>query len=131
MYIDFGVAVVPTRVRAPRDKAKVEQGVQDIQRRILAPLRNRRFFSLEELNEALWELLEIFNDRRMQLLDATRRSLFEELDQPKLRPLPRQRYTYAEWKTPLVGSNYHVQVDDHSAMYVAVLRSLHLQRTQS
>jgi len=109
----YGVAVVPTRIRAPRDKAKVEQGVQDIQRRILAPLRNRRFFSLEELNEALWELLEIFNDRRMQLLDATRRSLFEELGLPKLRPLPQQPYTYAEWKTPLVGSNYHVLVDHH------------------
>ena len=109
----YGVAVLPTRTKAPRDKAKVEKGVQDIQRRILAPLRHRRFFSLEELNEAIDARLEPFNERRLQRLEETRRSLFEKLDRPKLRPLPSQSYTYAEWVKASAGLDYHIRVDDH------------------
>ena len=127
----YGVAVLPTRTNAPRDKAKAEKGVQDIQRRILAPLRNRRFFSLGELNEAIDERLDPFNSRPMQLLDETRQSLFEKLDRPKLRPLPRHRYTYAEWKKATPGIDYHVKIDYHfySVPYTLAHRELDVRVT--
>jgi transposase len=109
----YGTAILPTRVRKPRDKAKAESGVQGVERWILAPLRNRRFFSLAELNQALWELLAEYNRRPFQKLDGCRQSLFEELDRPALKPLPSQPYQYAEWHKARVNIDYHVEVDHH------------------
>src|SRR5437660_12440057 len=83
----YGTAIVPARPYKPRDKAKVEVGVQVVQRWILARLRNRRFFSLSELNQAIRELVEELNDRPMRGWGATRRALFEQLDRPALQPL--------------------------------------------
>lgn len=109
----YGVAVMPARVRKPRDKAKVESGVQLVQRWILARLRHRRFFSLAELNESIRELLVRLNERPFRKLAGSRRSLFESLDRPALRPLPGERFTYAEWKKARVHIDYHVEVDGH------------------
>ena len=83
----YGVAVVPARVRKPRDKAKVESGVQVVERWILAALRHRTFFSLAELNAAIAELLERLNDRPFKKLPGSRRTAFEQIDRPALRPL--------------------------------------------
>ena len=110
----YGTSIVPARVGKPRDKAKVETGVQVVERWILARLRHRRFFSLEELNEAIGELLEPLNDRPFQKLKGTRRSQFEALDAPALRPLPAQRFEYADWKRQKVRKDYHVMVDGHA-----------------
>ncbi|MCK5651695.1 MAG: IS21 family transposase, partial [Gemmatimonadetes bacterium] len=96
----FGTAVLPTRKAAPRDKAKVENGVLVAERWILAPLRNHTFFSLAELNREIAHLLNILNDRPFQKLDGTRRSLLEIVDRPALKPLPTTRYEYAEWRRP-------------------------------
>ncbi len=109
----YGTAVIPARVRKPKDKAKVEVGVQVVERWILACLRHRRFFSLAELNEAIGELLERLNNRPFKKLPGTRRSQFEALDQPALKPLPTQRFEYAEWRKVRVGPDYHVEVDGH------------------
>ncbi len=98
MAAHYGTAIVPARPRKPRDKAKVEVGVQVVERRILARLRNRRFFSLAEANQAIRELLEELNDRQSKHLGACRRRLFEELERPALKPLPAQACEYAEWK---------------------------------
>ena len=107
----YGCAVLPTRVRRPKDKAKAEKAVLDVERRILAALRNRTFFSLRELNEAIeWKLIQ-YNARPFQKLEGSRRSLFEQLDQPALRPLPAQPYEYAEWKKARVNIDYHVTVE--------------------
>lgn len=109
----YGTAVVPARPRKPKDKAKVEGGVLIAQRWILACLRNRRFFSLEALNAAIWELLERLNTRPFQKLEGCRRSAFEKLDQPALRPLPAQRYEMGEWKLGVgVNIDYHFTYDD-------------------
>ncbi|HET9954910.1 MAG TPA: hypothetical protein VFQ61_10420 [Polyangiaceae bacterium] len=62
----YGVVVMPARPRRPKDKAKVEVGVQVVQRWIVARLRNRKFFDLGELNQAIWELLEELNARPFQ-----------------------------------------------------------------
>ncbi len=109
----YGTAVVPARPRKPKDKAKVEGGVLIAQRWILACLRNRRFFSLEELNAAIWELLEKLNARPFQKLEGCRRSAFEKLDRPAMRPLPAQRYEVGEWKLGVgVNVDYHFTYDD-------------------
>lgn len=107
----YGAAVIPARPYRPRDKAKVEVSVLLAQRWILAVLRNRTFFSLAELNAAIWELLEALNDRPMQKLGVSRRELFERLDRPALRRLPPHRYEFAEWKTCVVNIDYHIEVD--------------------
>ncbi len=113
MAVHYGVAVVPARVRRPKDKAKAESGVQVAERWILARLRNRTFFSLAGLNEAISELLVKLNTRPFQKLDGCRRSMFEAVDQAALKPLPAGRYQYAEWKKVRVHIDYHVQVDKH------------------
>lgn len=109
----YGTAVLPTRSRKPRDKAKVEGGVLIVQRWILACLRHRRFFSLEELNQAIRQLLEKLNDRPFRKMPGSRRTLFEATDLPALKPLPTQPYEYAEWKKATVNIDYHVEVDHH------------------
>lgn len=113
LAMHYGVAVMPARVRKPRDKAKVEAGVQLVQRWILARLRHRTFFSLGELNQAIRELLGPLNQRPFRKRPGSRQSLFESLEQPALRPLPAERFTYAEWKKARVHIDYHVEVEGH------------------
>ena len=107
----YGVAIIPARPRKPRDKAKAEVGVQIVERWVLARLRNRTFFSLDELNEELRRLTADLNARVMRHLGASRRELFERLDRPALRPLPKTPYEYAEWRRARVGLDYHIEVD--------------------
>jgi transposase len=106
----YGVAVVPTRVRKPKDNAKAESGVLNSQRRILAALRNREFFSLYELNEAIEEEREKLNKRPMQVTGRSRHALFMELEKPVLRPLPSIRFSICQWKKAKVHIDYHVEV---------------------
>lgn len=113
MAAHYDTAVVPTRVRKPRDKAKVESAVLVVERWILAALRDRSFMSLSELNDAIAQLLKKLNDRRFQKLPGTRRSMFEKLDKPALKPLPAQPYTFAEWKKARVNIDYHIEVNRH------------------
>jgi len=126
----YGVAVIPARVRRPKDKAKAEAGVLLVERWILACLRHRQFFSLDELNEAIAELLVKLNDRPFRKLPGSRRSRFEELDRPALRPLPATRYEFAEWSKARVGPDYHVELDGHyySVPYQLVGKLLDLRR---
>jgi transposase len=108
----YGTAVIPARPRKPRDKAKVEVGVLLAQRWIIAALRNRTFFSIAEINEAIRPLLEKLNSRIMRKLARSRRDLFLEVDHPNLRPLPETAYEYAEWKVGIrVGFDYHIEFD--------------------
>lgn len=113
MATHYGVAVVPARVRKPKDKAKAEIGVQVVERWILAALRNRSFFSLADLNQAIRQLLERLNERSFKKLPGSRKTLFQSLDAPALKPLPTTAYTYAEWKQVRVHIDYHVEVDGH------------------
>jgi transposase len=109
----YGIAVLPARVRKPKDKAKVEAGVLIASRWIIAALRNRRLFSLEELNRAIAELLERLNARPFKKLPGCRRSAFEQIDRPQLRALPERRYVFAQWMRRRVGIDYHVEVEGH------------------
>ena len=116
-YLDlvnhYGTVVIPARVRRPKDKAKVETGVQIVERWILARLRNRQFFGLGQLNRAIAELLEDLNNRPFQKLPGSRKSAFESLDRPALGPLPSEPYQFAEWKKATVNVDYHIEVERH------------------
>ena len=109
----YDLTVLPARVRKPRDKSKVENGVQQVERWVLAPLRDRVFFSLSELNQAMSLLLAELNNKRMKGPDASRAELFAQEDLPAMRPLPAERYTYAEWKTAKIAPDYHVEIEGH------------------
>ena len=110
----YGTAIVPARPGKPRDKAKVEVGVQVAQRWILARLRNETFFSLETLNERIAELLEDLNARPMKRLGgASRRDLFERYDRAALIALPDEAYVISEWRGAKVAPDYHVTLFDH------------------
>lgn len=113
MAAHYGVTVLPTRVAKPRDKAKVEVGVQVVERWILARLRNQSFFSLDALNRAIAELLVWLNERAFKKLPGSRRSLFEQLERPALNPLPGTAYVFATWKKVRVSIDYHVELERH------------------
>ena len=109
----YGVAIIPARVRRPKDKALVEVHVQIVERRLLAPLRDQIFFSLREANEALSASLLVLNTQPFQKRPGSRWTLFTDLDQPALRPLPAQPFEVATWKRTTVGLDYHVELDGH------------------
>jgi transposase len=113
MAAHYGTAIVPARPYKPRDKAKVEVAVQVATRFIIARLRNRRFFSLSELNAAIAELVTQINNRMSRHLGASRRTLFDEMERPALKPLPAEPYGFAEWKECRVGLDYHVEIEKH------------------
>lgn len=113
MAAHYNTAIVPARPYKPRDKAKVEAAVQVATRFIIAKLRNRCFFSLTALNVAIAELVAQLNDRMSRHLGASRRTLFEKLDRPALKPLPAEPYVFAAWKECRVGLDYHVEIEKH------------------
>ena len=127
----YGTAVIPTRPAKPRDKAKVEAGVLIAERWILASLRHQRFFSLAELNQAIRVLLERLNRRQFKKLPTSRLDLFSQIDRPALRPLPGDRYEFAEWKQARVNIDYHIEADKHyySVPYQLVHQGVELRMT--
>ena len=116
-YQDFAehydVAIIPARPKKPRDKAKVEKAVQEVERQILAPLRHHSFHSFSELNAAIGDKLIVLNERVMKGYGLSRKALFERTDQPALKPLPRQPFVLAVWKRAKVNVDYHIEVDRH------------------
>lgn len=127
----YNTVILPTRVAAPRDKAKVETAVQIVEREILAPLRHERFTSLAELNHALAFALERVNERPFQKLAGSRRSLFEALERAALRPLPATRYELADWRRAKVNIDYHISVERHlySVPYALVGQTVDVRLT--
>ena len=116
-YLDmanhYGTAIIPARVKKPKDKAKVEVAVQVVERWILARIRNRQFFSLRQLNEVIAELLNELNNKPFQRLPGSRKSAFEGMEHSALSPLPSQAYQFAEWKKATVNVDYHIEVNRH------------------
>lgn len=113
LALHYGTAVIPARVRKPRDKAKVEAGVLLVERWILAALRHHQFFSLDELNEAIGDLLDRLNKRAFKKLPGSRQSLFEQFEKSKLHALPGQPYEFAQWKKARVHVDYHIEIEGH------------------
>jgi transposase len=109
----YQTVILPARPRKPQDKAKVEVGVQIVERWILARLRHRRFFSVAELDCVIAELLPELNTRAFKKLPGNRMELFQALDAPALRALPSTAFEFAQWKRARVNIDYHVQFEHH------------------
>jgi transposase len=130
----YGAVAIPARTYHPKDKPKAEVSVLLVQRWIIAALRNRTFFSLSALNEAIREKLKILNDRPMQQLGVSRRELYERLDRPALTPLPRRRYELGEWKVDCaVNIDYHVAFEHnfYSVPYQLIHERVDVRATHS
>jgi transposase len=109
----YAIAILPARVRKPRDKAKAETAVQIVERALMPILLAQQFFGLGDLNAAIKVLIAELNARAFQKLPGTRCSWFAE-ERDLLRPLPEHRYAYAQWKQAKVHLDYHVEVDKHA-----------------
>jgi transposase len=109
----YQCVIIPARPYKPKDKSKAEVGVQIVERWIMARLRHHTFFSLASLNQAIQSLLVDLNERPFKKLPGSRRTQFEQLDKPALRPLPSQPYQYAEIKQARVHIDYHLEYDKH------------------
>lgn len=107
----YNMRVEPARPYKPKDKAKAEQGVQGIQRYILAHFRKSKLFSVDEANEQIAAILDKYNNKVMKHLEKSRTQLFLELDQPTLRPLCANRYVYEQHKVARVNINYHITLE--------------------
>ena len=107
----YGTAIIPARVRRPKDKPNAEGSVGNISTWIIAALRNEQFFTIAELNVAIRKKLEKFNHRPFQKKEGSRYELFHDEELPLLAPLPATRYELAEWKQATVQYNYHIHVD--------------------
>ena len=128
----YGTAILPARPKEPRDKAKVEGGVLIAERQILAVLRDQRFFSVGELNQAIRPLLDKLNAQPFQKLEGSRNSLFDTQEKDKLLPLPAQPFEFAAWAKAKVNIDYHVAVDNHfySVPYGLIHRQLDVRLTE-
>lgn len=104
----YNMAVSPARPYKPKDKSKAEQGVQGIQRWILAVLRHQTFFSVDELNDEISLLLDKYNNKIVKRFNKSRFEMFLELDKPFLQSLPNERYIYKEFKEATVSQSYHI-----------------------
>lgn len=118
----YGCAPLPARPLHPKDKSKVEVGVQVVQRWILARLRNRVFHTLDAMNAAIFELTVDLNNRKMRHLGKSRLELFLSLDKPAALPLRAEPFQFYAWHTCKVGIDYCVQLEKHyySVPYIHV-----------
>lgn len=123
----YGLAILPARPKKPRDKAKVEKAVQEVERQILAPFRHEQFTSFTALNAAITQGLQRLNGRVMHGYGLSRRGLFEQVDQPALKPLPALPFLFGHWKSAKVHADYHIEVEHH---YYSVPYNLVTQEVQ-
>jgi transposase len=120
----YKCSIRPARKYHPKDKAKVEKGVQHAETWILARLRNTTFFSLQQLNDAIQLLLTELNDEPFQKMNGSRASVFREIENPALQPLPTTDFEIEDWLTGLkVPKDYHVTVEGHHYSVPYYLRS--------
>lgn len=128
----YSTAILPARVRSPKDKPTVEGAVGNISTFILAAIRNQRFFSLRELNEVIRERLHAFNHKPYQKKDGSRATWFAE-ERVTLLPLPRNAFELAEWKVATVAFNYHIGVDEqyYSVPYDYIKRKVDVRLTRN
>lgn len=129
----YGVAVIPTRIRKPKDKSVVEGSVGWLETWLLEWLRGQRFFSFAELNQEIMKRVRILAERAFQKRPGSRASVFEELDRPALRPLPATRFEYAAYITRRVPDNYHVEYEGfyYSVPYTLFRQEVTIRATAS
>lgn len=107
----YGAAVVPTRVRKPRDKSTSETTVDLVEQWIVAPANEMTFYTLEEFNEFCAERVDWLNARPFTAKGGSRDELWETEELPCLQALPTEPYERCEWRSAKVAPDYHVTVD--------------------
>lgn len=129
----YNTAIIPARVRAPKDKPNAEGSVGVISTWITAALRNEQFFSLAELNAAIRQRLEEFSHRPFQKKEGSRYELFRDEELPLLAKLPTTPYELAEWKTATVQFNYHISLEgmQYSVPYEYIKRKVDVRVTDT
>jgi transposase len=128
----YGCAVIPTRVKSPKDKATVEGIVGIVSTYILAAIRNQRFFSLKELNDTIRERLHAFNHKPFQKKDGSRATMFAD-ERMHLLPLPKASFEMSAWKIATVSFNYHIEVDEqyYSVPFEYIKRKVDVRFTRN
>ena len=128
----YNTAIIPARVRTPKDKANAEGTVGVISTWITAALRNEQFFSLAELNKAIRKKLEVFSHRPFQKREGSRYEIFRNEELPLLAKLPATPYELAEWKSATVQFNYHISVNGmlYSVPYEFIKRKVDVRITE-
>jgi transposase len=127
----YRTAVLPARIRSPKDKATVEGNVGVISTWITAALRNQQFLSLWELNTAIRTKLAEFNAKPFQKKEGSRATVFEE-ERSFLLPLPEHPYELAVWKIATVQFNYHITVEsgNYSVPYEYIKQKVNVRLTK-
>lgn len=113
----YNTAVLPARPRRPKDKPLVESAVRDVYRHVFAPIRNRTFFSLDELNQAIREQLDIWHDRNFQGRGESRRQRFDQVERPALQPLPEEPFLIKKHVSVTIRNNCHIQIGEDKHYY--------------
>ena len=131
LAMHYGVGVVPARPYRPRDKAKVEVGVQVVERWIIAALRHQKFFRLADLNHAIRELLERLNQRPFRKREGSRASVFAAVERNALRALPAEPFDMSQWSYARVNIDYHIAFDAnlYSVPYTLVQERVEVRAT--
>lgn len=129
----YGITIIPTRVKKPKDKAVVEGSVGNVTHIIVGKFRNRTFFSIDELNNEIRKEINVFNANPFQKRDGSRLSVYEEEEKDYMNPLPEAPYTLSTWKIATVQLNYHIQVDkmNYSVPYEYVGKKVEVKITKS
>lgn len=128
----YGCAVIPTRVKSPKDKATVEGIVGIVSTYIFAAIRNQKFFSLKELNEVIRKRLHAFNHKPFQKKDGSRATMFAD-ERVQLLPLPKTPFEQSSWKIATVAFNYHIEVDEryYSVPFEYIKRKVDVRITRN
>lgn len=128
----YGTAILPARIRKPKDKPSVESAVGNVSNYIIAAIRNQKLFTLQELNAAIRDRLDAFNHKPFQKKDGSRATWFAE-ELPSLLPLPKSPFELAEWKLATVSFNYHVSVDEqyYSVPFDYIKRRVDIRLTRN
>jgi transposase len=129
----YQTALLPARVATPKDKAAVEGTAGQVTTHIIAKLRNRQFFDINEMNAAIRKELDRFNHNEFQKREGSRYSVFIEEELPFMQPLPQYPYEFAQWKTATVQLNYHIAVDcqNYSIPYEYVQKKVDVRYTKN
>ena len=129
----YNTAIIPARVRRPKDKPVAEGSVSRISTWIIAALRNEQFFSIESLNREIRKKLEEYNNRPFAAKEGSRSELFRDEELPLLAPLPATPYELASWKKAKVQFNYHITVDfmHYSCPYEFIGKEVDVRLTDS
>jgi len=129
----YETAVIPARVRSPKDKPGVENTVGVVSTWITAAIRNEKYFSIAELNREIRFRLEEFNRKPFQKKEGSRHSVFITNEKPFLTPLPSTPFELAQWKQATVQFNYHISVDkmQYSVPYEYIKQVVDVRITRS